>query len=91
MSLELHNLAAKQVGVKCFFRNPNSFYHMDLGACLVLLGPKGSIQGPVLNGLGYVLGFDCGHSLQIRDRPRHFQNAVVGAGAETLLAHCPLQ
>src|SRR5207302_1835069 len=58
MSLELHNLAAKQVGVKCFFRNPNSFYHMDLGACLVLLGPKGAIQGPVLNGLADVLGFD---------------------------------
>jgi hypothetical protein len=43
--------------------------------------------GPVLQRLGHVRGLDIFAPSQVGDRPRQFQDAVVGAGREIELAH----
>ncbi len=44
--------------------------------------PVVSIQTPILDGLGQVLGGDAIGVIEVRNRPRDFQNAIMRAGAE---------
>src|SRR5437899_1555361 len=55
------------------------------------LGPVSTVECAVLNGFCNVLGLDLGSCVKVGDRPRYFQYAVVGAGAEPLLRHGALQ
>ena len=48
--------------------------------------PVGSVEAAVLHGLGEVFGADLFSSVEVGDGPCHFQDSVVGAGAE---AHAP--
>src|SRR5919109_185521 len=50
-------------------------------------GPEGAVEGAVLNGFGDVFGFNCGSALEVGDSPGDFQDAVMGAGGESLLSH----
>ena len=48
--------------------------------------PKLPVEGPVLDGLGDVLGLDAGGAGQIGDGAGDLQDAVVGPGAEMQFA-----
>src|SRR6185312_16802734 len=56
-----------------------------------LSSPVRSIQRPILNRFGDVLRLDLGRAVQVGNRARDFKDAVVGAGAQALLLHGPLQ
>src|ERR1035438_6866274 len=56
-----------------------------------LSSPIAAVQSAVLNGLGQVSHGQMLGALQIRDGPRNFEDAVVGAGGQALLLHGPLQ
>ncbi len=45
------------------------------------LRPVGAVEGAVLDGFGYVFGFDLRGLFDVGDGAGYFQNAVVGAGA----------
>jgi hypothetical protein len=54
-----------------------------------LPAPKLPVQRAILDGFSDVGRRDVLRSSQVGYRPRHFQQAVVGAGGETPLAHAP--
>jgi hypothetical protein len=51
------------------------------------LGPAGSVERPALNGFGGVLGFDGRGVFDVGDGARDFEDAVMSAGAESLLGY----
>src|ERR1700722_20778231 len=55
------------------------------------LGPVGAIEASVLDGLGDVFGFDVRGVFDIGDGASDFQDAVVRASTESLLAHGTLE
>ncbi len=55
------------------------------------LGPVGAIQASVLDGFGDVFGFDVRGVFDVGDGTGNLQDAVVSAGAESLLGHGALQ
>src|SRR5438045_1716954 len=55
------------------------------------LRPIRPVQRPVLDGLGDVFGLDLRRAFEVGDRPRYFEDAVVRARRESLLAHGALQ
>ena len=57
----------------------------------VVLGPVGAVERAVLDGFGYVFGFDGRRLFDVGDGAGDFQDAVVGAGAESLLGHGALE
>jgi hypothetical protein len=58
---------------------------------LAKLGPVGAIEASVLDGFGDVFGFDVRGVFDVCDGTGNFQDAVVSAGAESLLGHGALQ
>lgn len=44
------------------------------------LGPKVTVQGPILNHFADMAGFDALSGFHIGKRPAHFQDPVIGAG-----------
>ena len=52
-----------------------------------VLGPVSAVERAVLDGFGDVFGFDVGGVFDIGDGAPDFQDAVVGAGAKSLLSH----
>src|SRR5260370_27339505 len=64
---------------------------MRLGFGVAELRPVGAIQGAVLDGFGDVLGFDGRSFFDVGDGAGDFEDAVVGAGAESLLGHGALE
>src|SRR5690348_12821061 len=61
------------------------------GEPLEALSPERPVKGAVLDGFGDVLGLQRTAALEIGHGARHFQDAVVGAGAEALLGHGTFQ
>ena len=57
----------------------------------VVLGPVGAVEGAVLDGFGYVFGLDGWRLFDIGDGAGDLEDAVVGAGAESLLSHGALE
>src|SRR5262249_36773189 len=55
------------------------------------LGPIRSVQRPVLDGLGNMLAFDLRAAVDVGDGAGDLENPVVGASAQALLLHGPLQ
>jgi hypothetical protein len=53
--------------------------------------PEATIQGAVLNRLGDVSHCNSRLGIEIGDGASDLQYPVVGACAQTLLLHCPLQ
>src|ERR1700687_3402654 len=51
------------------------------------LRPIGAVEAAVLDGFGDVFGFEVRRLFEVGDSAGHLQNAVVGAGAQTLLGH----
>ena len=51
------------------------------------LRPERPIQRSVLDGFRNVLWFDWADSIEVSDGSGNFQDAIVGAGRETLLGH----
>src|SRR5438876_4863844 len=52
-----------------------------------MLRPVAAVERPVLDGFGDVRGADGLGALEVGDGARDFQNAVVGAGAQTQAGH----
>src|SRR5207249_12303807 len=52
-----------------------------------MLRPVAAVEGPVLDGFGDVRGADGLGALDVGNGARDFQNAVVGAGAQTQAGH----
>src|SRR5205823_1088456 len=52
-----------------------------------MLRPVAAVERPVLDGFGDVRGADGLGALEVGDGTRDFQNAVVGAGAQTQAGH----
>ena len=52
-----------------------------------ILCPVSAVERAVLDGFGDVFGFDVGGVFDIGDGAGDFQDAVVGAGAKSLLSH----
>lgn len=52
-----------------------------------LLCPERAIQRAVLDGLGDVLGLDRFSSFQVCNRSCDFEDAIMGAGGQSLLGH----
>ena len=66
--------------------------HQTLGRVTsTVLGPVGPVERAVLDGFGYVFGFDGWRVFDVRDGAGYFEDAVVGAGAESLLGHGALE
>ena len=62
----------------------------------MLAGPAGrpsqlSVELPITNGLGQVLGADLVAGVEVGDGPSHLADLVMGAGAEAELHHGLLQ
>ena len=61
-------------------------------AVLYRLGlPEPPVKGPVLDRLGHVGEGDALGAVQVRDRARHLQDAVIGPRREAHLVHGPVQ
>src|SRR6266404_6888337 len=55
------------------------------------LCPECPIQSAILDRLGDVLGMDWNAAVQVCHGARHFEDAIMGPRAESLLSHRPLQ
>ena len=56
-------------------------------AYCALLDPERSIKGAILDRFAHVLGCDRFGALEVGDRARDFQDAIVGAGAQIEFRH----
>ena len=54
-------------------------------------GPVAAVEGSILDGLGKVGHGQALRSVEVGDSPRHLEDAVVGAGGESLLLHGTLE
>jgi len=54
-------------------------------------GPITPVERPVLNCLGEMANSQSGRAFEIGDGARYLQDAIVGAGAQSLLLHGALQ
>src|SRR4051794_39724904 len=54
-------------------------------------GPVGPVEGAILNGFSNMFGRNLRGAFEVGDRACDFQNAIVGAGTESLLSHGTLE
>src|SRR5271157_3130051 len=63
----------------------------DSWAQVTALCPERSVERPILDSFRDMLGCDWADPVEVGDSSGHFQDAVVGAGGESLLGHRALQ
>ena len=81
----LYSCAAPRLKQLAEARTTSLFF--DIPSLRLPSRPKCPVQRPVLNSFGDVLRFNLRRTLEVGNRARDFQDAVVGAGGETLLVH----